>query len=352
MVVALSAWMGLAACLPPDRGPAVVATAACDSTPAGTLATWRTGSATWEDVEMRVAGEVRAAQTEHELHLWELRSKALDDIVVQSILEDEAKQRGFDGVGAYLIAEVDVKVDAPKEKEVLELYAAAAGQLGGASYDDVAPMLRDELVRRARMERYGEVVARLRQRADLRGGVPYPNLPRVAVPVDPSDPVTGADDALVTIVEFAEYQCPYCGRVKPTIDRLLVEYRGKVRVVFKDFPLEGHPRAMPAAIAAHCAGEQGKYWQMNGAMLHAQGELEDLDLVRHAERAGVEMDAWQGCLNSGQAELGIRADAALGRSLGVSATPTFFVNGVLVSGAQPYERFAALVERELRAGPR
>jgi protein-disulfide isomerase len=352
LVVALSAWMGWLACHPPDRGPAVVAAAACDTTPTGTLASWRSGSATWEDVEARVSGEVRAAQIDHELHLWELRSQALDDLVVESLLEAEAKKAGFASIGGWLAVEVDAKVDPPREKEVEEFYSAVAGELGGASYETVAPMLRDELVRRGRMDRYGDLVAKLRQRAELQGGIPYPNLPRVEIPVEPSDPVDGAPDALVTIVEFGEYQCPYCGRVKPTLDKLLRAYPGKVRLVFKDFPLAGHARALPAAIAAACAGEQGKYWKLNEVLLQNQGALEDLDLARHAAGVGLDVDEWQACLASGRVEPGIEADFALGQAVGVSATPTFYVNGILVSGAQPYERFAALVDRELSLAAR
>lgn len=353
VIVGWLAWMAWSGCHSAERLPAVVSTsAACDTVPTGPIATWDGGEATWADVEARVAGDVRAARVEHELHLYELRSQALDELIAERLLADAAKAGGHPGVGAYLDVEIERRLDPPKPKEIEAFYQAVAPQLGGMAFAEAEPLLRDELMRRARLDAYAALVDKLRKKAAVRGGVPYPDLPRVDVPIDPSDPIAGATDAPITIVQFAEYQCPYCGRAKPTLDALLRAYPGKVRVVFKDFPLDGHPRARPAAIAAQCAGEQGRYWQMNDALLGAQDALDDVSLAEHARRAGLDLDAWQACVGSGRTEPGIDADLATGRAIGVSATPTFFVDGLLVAGAQPYERFATLIDRELASRER
>jgi protein-disulfide isomerase len=182
----------------------------------------------------------------------------------------------------------------------------------------------------------------------VKADLPYPNLPRVQVPVAADDPVKGKDDARVTIVQFAEYQCYYCNRVNPTLQQLVSDYPNDVRIVFKDFPLGGHSRAMPAAIAAHCAGEQGKYWEMNQVLLENQDALGDDDFVRHAKSVGVDAEPFKKCLGAGAYDAGIQADLEAGQAAGVSATPSFFVNGVFLSGAQPIEKFRAVIDRELK----
>ena len=161
------------------------------------------------------------------------------------------------------------------------------------------------------------------------------------------DPMLGKKDAPVTIVQFAEYQCYYCNQAAPTLERLMKEYDGRVRLVFKDYPLSNHTAALPAAVAARCAGDQGKYWEMNKILLANQQALLEDDLHGYAKKLGLDMDRFQECQTSGRFEPSIQADLALGNEKGVDATPTFFINGVLLPGAQPYDRFAALIDREL-----
>ena len=217
----------------------------------------------------------------------------------------------------------------------------------GATLEAARPHIVQELRQRSLSARYTTYIDDLRERVGVNRDFPYPDLPRADVPVDADDPVFGPDDAPVTIVQFAEYQCYFCNRVLPTLHQLTEEYEGKVRLVFKDFPLQNHPQAMPAAIAAHCAGDQDKYWPYNETLLANQGALGREDLLGYARDLTLDLDAFSECLDSGRFESVVLRAMEQGRQLGVQATPTFFINGLVLSGAQPYDRFASLIDREL-----
>lgn len=165
--------------------------------------------------------------------------------------------------------------------------------------------------------------------------------------------VKGEEDAPVTIVEFSEYQCPFCKRyVDETYGRILEEYEGKIRYIFRDYPLAFHPHAQKTAEAAHCAGDQGKYWEMHDLLFENREEwAEKTDISKelsgYAEEIGLDVSQFSGCLSSGKFAQAVKDDFDLGSSVGVSGTPTFFINGRKLVGAQPFENFAAIIEEEL-----
>jgi protein-disulfide isomerase len=311
------------------------------------VARWDGGQVTWAQVRGQVDPDLRAMDIQHAIARFDVENQALDALVVQSLLEAEAARLGEPDVDTLLLHQVEQRVPDPSDAEIASFYPVVARQLGGASLDESAPFLRQELSRRAQDDAFDAYIADLKARAKVTAELPYPELPRVDVPIAADDPVRGAADAPVTIVEFAEYQCYYCGKVAPTIDRLLEDYPGKVRLVLKDYPLSGHNRAAVAAVAAHCAGEQGKYWEMSRSLLDNQDRLSDADLDRYAESLGVDLAKFDDCRDAGRYEPLIQRDIEQGHDAGVQATPAFFVNGLYLSGAQPYERFAAIIDREL-----
>ncbi|MDQ3035529.1 MAG: DsbA family protein [Myxococcota bacterium] len=140
-------------------------------------------------------------------------------------------------------------------------------------------------------------------------------------------PMRGAPMAPVTIVEFSDFECPYCGRAHPILDELLREFEGQVKIVFRNYPLSGHPRAMPAARAAVAAGRQGKFWEMADLLFGHQRALEDEDLTRYAQQLELDLERFHGDLQSSATQAAIERDREEGRRLGVEGTPTFFVNG-------------------------
>ncbi len=173
--------------------------------------------------------------------------------------------------------------------------------------------------------------------------------PACAVPVADS-PVAGPADALVTIVEFADLECFYCGKAQPTLSALDKEYEGELRWVFKHLPLGMHPHSFDAAIAAECAGAQDRFWEMTRAVFENQASLSNAVFVELAESLQLDMNAWEECFDTRAPEARIVDDVNLAIEYGVSATPTFFVNGLPILGAAPISTFRRAVDVALADG--
>jgi protein-disulfide isomerase len=166
------------------------------------------------------------------------------------------------------------------------------------------------------------------------------------IPVDDS-PIRGSADALVTLVEFSDYQCPYCRQAHATVQQVERKYAGKIRVVMKQFPLSFHPQARPAALAALAAGLQGKYWQMH-EKLFASPQLDPNTLEGYARELGLDVERWKRDQADPKLAAVIARDTELGGNIGVGGTPAFFVNGRrLPGGAAPLETFSSLIDEEL-----
>jgi protein-disulfide isomerase len=171
--------------------------------------------------------------------------------------------------------------------------------------------------------------------------------PRQNVDVEATDPVKGPMSAPITIVEYSDYQCPFCARVNPTLDRIIQTYGDKVRIVFKDFPLPNHAEAPKASEAAHCAGEQGKYWELHDRLFANQQALHIPQIKQYAAALELDMNAFNQCLDSGKHASRVAENMKAGEALGVASTPTLYVNGRPVVGAQPFEFFKAIIDEEL-----
>jgi protein-disulfide isomerase len=166
------------------------------------------------------------------------------------------------------------------------------------------------------------------------------------VPLENS-PASGVATAQVTLVEFSDYQCPYCGRANQTVEQLEQEYGPRLRVVMKQFPLSFHPNARPAALAALAAGEQGKYWEMHRLLFANQQRLSATDMEGYARQLGLSIERWKADMARPELASRIEKEQALGSSLGVTGTPAFFINGRMLSGARPADQFKAIIDDEL-----
>src|SRR5207344_1642893 len=162
-------------------------------------------------------------------------------------------------------------------------------------------------------------------------------------------PLKGAKDAPVTIVQWSDFQCPFCSRVEPTINQVMKEYNGKVRVAWRDLPLPFHPNAMPAAIAARAAGDQGKFWEMHDKIFADQQHMDRQTYEKYAQDLGLNMGKFKSALDAQKGKEAIEADAAAGNKIGARGTPAFFINGKFLSGAQPFEMFKAKIDEGLIA---
>lgn len=168
-------------------------------------------------------------------------------------------------------------------------------------------------------------------------------------PVTADDYVKGNQNAKVTLIEYSDFQCPYCARHYDTINQIIKNYGDKVRVIFRHFPLSFHPEAEKAAEASECAGEQGKFWQMHDAIFEANlaGEMSVAKWKETAKKLGLNTKQFNNCLDSGKYAEKIRQQMISGSAAGVEGTPATFVNGELVSGAIPYEQFKQIIDSYL-----
>jgi protein-disulfide isomerase len=156
----------------------------------------------------------------------------------------------------------------------------------------------------------------------------------------------------VTIVEFADFQCPFCTRARETLDQVLKVYDGKVRVVYRQFPLPFHPLAEKAAEAGLCAADQGKFWELHDRLFSSGAKLDVADLKAAARELGVDGAKFDVCLDAGGKRAAVEDDLRAGRAAGVQGTPALFVNGVFLNGAVPFDELKAVIDRELERGDR
>ena len=163
-------------------------------------------------------------------------------------------------------------------------------------------------------------------------------------------PVKGNPDAKIAVVEFSDFQCPFCGRVTPTLDQIQREYGDQVRVVFKHLPLRIHPKAPGAHAAAEAAHQQGKFWEMHDLIFANQREMSEEKYIVYAEQIGLDADRFKKDVVAASTKKRIDADAAEASKLGVTGTPGFFVNGRFLSGAQPFSSFKTIIDEELGKG--
>jgi len=310
------------------------------------------------DVVATIAGEpFTAAQLEEAAgaRLFRLRTEQyqaqrqiLDDEIARRLLEREAAARKV--TAAELIKqEVEAKVAPVTEEEQRAFYAQNKARMGEMTEADALKRIEAGLRQQRIGERQAEFLNGLRAKADVHVLLEPPRLALTAG----DDPARGPADAPVTIVEFSDFQCPYCSRATATLKKLDAAYPGKIRLVYRDFPLvQIHPNAARAAEAAACANEQGKFWPMHDAMFEHQDKLAEADLKASAAALGLDAAAFNTCLDSGRHTAEWKKDAAEGDRYGVSSTPAFFINGRLVVGAQPYESFVRILDEELARSAR
>jgi protein-disulfide isomerase len=163
-------------------------------------------------------------------------------------------------------------------------------------------------------------------------------------------PIKGPEKAQVTLVEFSDFQCPFCKRVNPTLAEIEKAYPSKVRIAFKHLPLPMHPQAVPAAIASEAARRQGKFWQMHDRLFADQQSLNDETFVKYAREIGLDVERFEKDLASPELRAKVEADSLEASKLGVNGTPGFFINGRYLSGAQPFAAFKQIIDEEIAKG--
>jgi protein-disulfide isomerase len=278
--------------------------------------------------------------------IYDGRRNALDVIIADMLIEQAAKAKGIPAE-QYRQTEIANRTKPITDEQVSEFYKENQAQMQGRSVIEMTPAIQRYLQEQQRAEAYEALVADLRKTGPAVKLVLDP--PRAAVAIGADDPILGKATAPVTIVEFSDFQCPFCARVRPTLKTLSEHYGDRVRIVWKDFPLtQIHPQAFVAAQAGNCAREQGKFWEYHDKLFTNQQALQPDYLKKYAAETGMDAAKFNACLDTAKYSDRVQQTMGVGNGLGVQATPSIFINGRMLSGAQPYEVFAAVIDEELQ----
>ena len=314
---------------------AVVASA---QTPETVVATVNSIEITQKQVDESVAAQIYPLQQQ----LYAIRKAALENLITTKILESEAAARriSIDDLRKQLtLGEVNVT-----RAQVEDAYKQNASFFATMSPDEARERLRLDLENQARMKHYRTGLDALRMKWTVTMNIPPPVF--VSELDDGVSPVKGATNQRVTIVEFSDFECPFCKQVQSVLTQTLESYGRTVRLVFKHLPLEGHRNSLPAARAAYCAAEQDRFWQFHDAVF-AAGNLSPPVFEQIASDLGLGLPKFQECVASERSRAAVIKDIEAARLLRIESTPSFVVNGKVIKGALSFAEFQRIIEQEL-----
>jgi protein-disulfide isomerase len=280
--------------------------------------------------------------------MYDGRKAALDAMIADTLVAAAAKAKGA-APEAFVQAEVAKRVKPVTDTDVRTFYVQNSERMQGRSFEQMSAAIQQYLNDQAQTNAKQELIAELKK-----AGPPIRvvmDAPRTAIMVNPDDPSDGKADAPVTVVEFSDFQCPFCQRVMPTLKQLRTKYGDRMRLVWKDFPLtQIHPQAFVAAQAGNCAREQGKFWEYHDKLFGNQSALQPDGLKKYAADVGLDTAKFNQCLDSAKYEARVQDALGVGGRLGITSTPTVFVNGRMINGAQPMDVFQSVIDDELARG--
>jgi protein-disulfide isomerase len=289
-------------------------------------------SITLRDVEQ--AGALQLYQVEEQR--TNVLRQTVQQLIDEELLRAEASRKGLT---------VDQLLEAASHMESITRLADLPGPVRqpGNGYIGTGAAASDP--QHAARIRQALLVA-LRRHTDIRVDLPEPDLPILPVTAD-GNPWIGTPGAAVTIIEFSDFECPYCKLSQPVLKEILERYPGKVKLVYRDFPGPNHAHAQQAAEAAQCAAEQGRFWQYHDALFDRQVAGSGWDFSALAQATGIDLSAFEECRRSGRVRSEVSRDVRDGSAVGVMSTPTFFINGRPLVGARAFADFQALIEKIL-----
>jgi len=302
------------------------------------LATVNNIEITQKQVDESVAAQIYPLQQQ----LYAIRKAALDNLVTTKILESEAVARRIsveDLRKQLTLGEVNVT-----RAQVEDAYKQNAPFFATMSPDEARERLRLDLENQARMKHYRAGLDALRKKWTITMNFSPPVF--VSELDDGLSPIRGATNPVVTIVEFSDFECPFCKQVQSTLKQIVESYGRDVRLVFKHLPLEGHQNSLPAARAAYCAAEQDRFWQFHDAIF-AAGNLSPPVFEQVASDLGLGLQKFQACIASERSRAAVVKDIEAARLLRIESTPSFVVNGKVLKGALSFTDFQKVIEYEL-----
>jgi protein-disulfide isomerase len=277
--------------------------------------------------------------------IYQLQRQTIDGLIDQRLIAKEAVRRGLTET-QLLDLEVAKKTDAVTDTDVETFYRANEGRLP-TQETDLRERIREHLRNQKSAARREAFASELRAKVNVSVLLTPPAIYRATINADGA-PYKGRTDAPVVLVAFEDFHCPYCREAQPTLTQLLARYPDRIKIVHKDFPIEGlHPGARIAHIAARCANEQGQFWPFHDALYAHAAKTAVKELQTYAKDSGLDVRRFEQCLSTDKYSSAVEKDIEEGKQAGVSGTPAFYINGRLVAGAQPLENFVRIIDDEL-----
>jgi protein-disulfide isomerase len=276
------------------------------------------------------------------LAIYESRRSAIDDIAGEKLIDMEAKTRGTTAA-EVIDKEITSKIQTVTDADIVAWYNANPSRVQGAPLEQVKAPIRNLLTQQRSAIAYDSFVEQLKLKTPVRVMLEPPRQ-KIETAGSPSQ---GPSNAPIELVEFSDFQCPFCFRAHPVVNQVLMTYGNKIRFVYRNYPLPNHPNARPAAEAAQCANEQGKFWPYHDRLFADQNKLGDDDLKASAAALGMDAAKFNACFDTHKYKARVDTDTQAGNDAGVNGTPAFFINGRLLSGAQPYDEFKKIIDEEL-----
>ena len=296
------------------------------------VATFGNRSLTLGEVEKTIALPLYALDAQRH----QMLQQAVQRLIDEHLLEEEAASKGVT---------LSRLLEDASESETIAKLANLPAQVKRLTGSQTTALNAQE---QARIRQ--ALIVSLRRKADVRVTLPKLEMPVLEVEAD-GDRRLGPDRAPITIVEFSDFQCPYCQKSAGILKELRRLYGDRIRLIYRDYPGPNHPYEPQAAIAARCAGEQGKFWEYHDLLFDRQSSGKGWDFASLSKELGLQQSVFEGCLNSGRFREQMTKDLQDGLKLGVTSTPTFFLNGRPLVGAQPLANFQTLIDTLLAQQP-
>lgn len=300
-----------------------------------------------EITEEELIGDARLSFHDLKKREYDLKMKQLKKLLEEKLIGEKAKAAGM-STSEFIEKKVlkgGIKVSKKEYDAFVKEKKIPAAQIN----DALKKRIEDYLKESKREEKIEAYIAKLTKNDPVEVYFTKPKL-QMDVAVGGA-PTWGKENAKVTIIEFSDFQCPYCAKAAETVEQIKKEYKGKVRIAFKHFPLPMHKEAVPAAEASMCVHEQdsAKFWKFHDIAFKNMRNLDDASIVKYAKQVGADEKKFKECFEGKKYKKFVQDDMAYGDKLGVRSTPTFFVNGQLISGALPFDQFAEVIDEELKS---
>jgi protein-disulfide isomerase len=279
--------------------------------------------------------------------LYLARREALEDLISTRLMNAEAKARGIDP-SDLVEKEIANHAPTPTEADIAKWYQANPARVQGAALAQVHDPIKALLIQQGMTQAHDTFIATLKEKFPVTISLEPPRQ-KVATTGHPSK---GPKDAPIELIEFSDFQCPFCQRANPTVEQVLKTYGDRIHFVYRHYPLPNHPNARPAAEAAACADEQGRFWEYHDRLFANTSRLTDADLKEHAAATGLDPARFSACFDGHRFKSHVDQDVKEANDAGVTGTPAFFINGRTIEGSQPFDVFKRLIDEELAAKKR